>query len=189
MKKGLLTLIALGFCLCVPTTSSLAYTVKPGDRLSTIAAQNHMTLHQVLALNPSIKKANKIYVGQTIKLGSSSLSSSDRKLLAQLIHAEASGEPFKGKVKVAQVVLNRVKSHQFPNTIREVIMQKGQFSPVANGSIKNTPNSKDYEAIDTALNEHSEDGSLYFFNPDIAESQWLSNLETTTVIGHHVFKK
>ncbi|GGE32202.1 hypothetical protein GCM10011391_08580 [Pullulanibacillus camelliae] len=190
MKKWLM-MIALSTSVIGPGAKSFAYTAHSGDTLSTIAQAHHMTVHQVLAMNPQITDPNAISIGQAIHLEKMTVSAEDRKLLAQLIHAEAGGEPFRGKVKVAQVVLNRVKSPQFPNSIRNVIMQKGQFSPVANGSIQNTPSASDYMAADTALNEENNgDGSLYFFNPEIAaDSQWFSSLETTTVIGHHVFKK
>jgi len=191
MTKWLM-IIALGISVIGHTATSLAYTAPDEDRLSASAKGNRMTVYQeLLAMNPQIKNPYAISVGQTSHLTHVTISTDDRELLAQLVHAEASGEPFKGKVKVAQVVLNRVRSPQFPNTVRHVIMQKGQFSPVANGTIHNTPNSSDYLATDTALhNEKSGDGSLYFFNPKIStDGQWFSSLETTTVIGHHVFKK
>jgi len=170
--------IALGIGIIDQNATGLAYTVQARDTL--------------LAMKPPITHSYASSVGQATHLTHMTISAGDRELLAQLVHAEASGEPFKGKVKVAQVVLNRVNSPQFPNTVRCVIMQKGQFSPVANGTIHNSPTASDYLATDKALydNEKRGDGSLYFFNPAIStDGQWFSSLETTTVIGHHVFKK
>jgi N-acetylmuramoyl-L-alanine amidase len=72
---------------------------------------------------------------------SASIVSSDHRLLSKLVYAEARGEPYKGQVAVAAVVLNRVRSSSFPNTISGVIYQKNAFSCVPNGSINNTPDS------------------------------------------------
>lgn len=112
--------------------------------------------------------------------------------LSKIIEAEASGEPFSGKVAVGEVILNRVKSEDFPNTIWEVIFDNKfgiQFEPVANGSIYNTPSAESIKAAKTAL-----DGSnyvsncLYFLNPRIASSNWISkNRQYYTTISQHDF--
>lgn len=60
----------------------------------------------------------------------------DLRLMSAIIYCEAGSEPYAGKVAVGIVVMNRVKSKAFPNTIRKVIYQKSQFSPVRNGSLK-----------------------------------------------------
>jgi N-acetylmuramoyl-L-alanine amidase len=112
----------------------------------------------------------------------------DRHLLAQIIDAEAKGEPFEGKVAVGVVVLNRVESSEFPNTVRDVIYEPGQFQPVSNGAINNNPSERSYKAADAALNAERTE-SLFFYNPAIATSRWLDERETTKVIGNHTFKK
>lgn len=197
--------MALAVGLLAPGASAFAYTAKPGDSMWKIANAHHLTLDQIIHLNPQIKDPDFIMVGESINLDTNkvkkpagvnreaqktALSPSDRQLLAQLVHAEADGEPFEGKVKVAQVVLNRVKDPRFPDTVKAVIEQPGQFTPVATGAIHNTPAPSDYEAVDRALaTENRTDGSLYFYNPKIAKTRVFNNMTTTAVIGHHVFKK
>lgn len=77
---------------------------------------------------------------------SNSTSSSDLNLLARTVYSEARGEPYAGQVAVAAVVLNRVKSSSFPNTIAGVIYQKGAFTAVSDGQINLTPNQTAYNA-------------------------------------------
>jgi N-acetylmuramoyl-L-alanine amidase len=118
------------------------------------------------------------------------VSESDKDLLARLVRAEAQSEPFDGKVAVATVVLNRVNSSQFPNTIPGVIYQTNQFSPVSNGSINKAADSESIRATETAIQMGgSSDGALFFYNPSIATSRWLDSRQTVKVIGNHVFKK
>jgi N-acetylmuramoyl-L-alanine amidase len=113
-------------------------------------------------------------------------------LLARLVHAEADGEPFAGQVEVANVVLNRVDSTQFPNSIPGVIDQPGQFQAVSDGAINKAPDATNYKAVDEAIENRHNDGSLYYYNPAISTSAncaWFATLQTVTVIGHHIFKK
>lgn len=115
--------------------------------------------------------------------------------LSRLIHAEAEAEPYKGKVAVGNVVLNRVKSNQFSNTVKGVIFEyyKGipQFSPVAEGTIYNTPSQESIQAAKDALNGVRPVGSAtYFFNPDKAKAKWIVENKTYVMrIGNHVFYK
>ncbi|AZR72627.1 cell wall hydrolase [Anoxybacter fermentans] len=115
----------------------------------------------------------------------------DLEWLARVIYAEARGEPYEGQVAVGAVVLNRVKSHQFPNTIREVIFQPGQFSSVANGQIYLTPNATAYKAARDALKGKDPTfGALYFYNPKTAKNlDWFRTLKITVKIGNHVFAR
>lgn len=112
--------------------------------------------------------------------------------LARIIHAEAEGEPFLGKVAVGNVVLNRVESDDFPNTIYGVIFdrQNGvQFTPVANGTIYNTPSNECIYAADRALSgQNIVDNALYFCNPQTSVNSWIiNNRELYSVIGKHNF--
>ena len=111
-------------------------------------------------------------------------------LLARLINGEARGEPYEGQVAVAAVILNRVKSPKFPNTIASVIYQKSQFSCVTDGQF-NEPieeNSTVYKAAQEAMNgADPTNGALYFYNPAKTKSKWLFSLPTTMTIGKHVF--
>lgn len=113
-------------------------------------------------------------------------------LLARLINGEARGEPYLGQVAVGAVVMNRVKSPQFPNTIAGVIYQKGQFSCVTDGQF-NKPiekNSTVYKAAKEAMNgSDPTNGALYFYNPKTTKSKWLFTLKTVATIGSHRFAK
>lgn len=113
--------------------------------------------------------------------------------LSRIIHAEASGEPYRGKVAVGNVVLNRVKSKDFPNSVYNVIFEYykniPQFSPVADGTIYNTPSSESVRAAREAISGSRPVGNAtYFFNPDKAAGSWIVRTKTyITRIGGHVF--
>lgn len=113
--------------------------------------------------------------------------------LARIIHAEAEGEPYIGKVAVGNVVLNRLNSPRFPNTIYGVIfdVQEGytQFSPVLDGRIYNKPNSESIRAAEAALNGERPVGTaLYFLNPRKAENFWIpKNRQFMMSLGGHDF--
>ncbi|PRX29891.1 N-acetylmuramoyl-L-alanine amidase [Orenia metallireducens] len=113
--------------------------------------------------------------------------------LARAVHAEARGEPFEGQVAVASVVLNRVQSNKFPNTIYSVIHQKKQFSSVDDGQIYLPPNESSYKAAKEAFRgSDPTDGALYFYNPITANPvgrAWLETREKTIQIGSHVFAR
>lgn len=121
---------------------------------------------------------------------SSSSSSSDVNLLARLVYGEARGEPYEGQVAVAAVVLNRVKSSSFPNTISGVIYQNGAFNVVADGQINLTPNSTAKKAAQDALNGWDPSyGSIYYFNPSTATNKWIWSRPHVITIGKHRFCK
>lgn len=112
--------------------------------------------------------------------------------LSRIIHAEAQGEPFTGKLAVGEVVLNRVTAAEFPETIYGVIFDNAsgvQFTPTINGAINNTPNADSVAAAKICLEgvkRHSE--ILYFLNPDIATSFWIpQNRIFVCSIGSHDF--
>lgn len=127
--------------------------------------------------------------------GTSSQASTDLYWLSRIIHAEAEAEPYSGKVAVGNVILNRVKSDSFPDTVKGVIFEyyKGipQFSPVADGTIYNTPNADSIRAAKAAMSGTSYVGNAtYFFNPDKSEGTWIVNNKTVVKrIGNHVFYK
>ena len=124
----------------------------------------------------------------TTASSSTSYVSSDHRLLAKLVYAEARGESYKGQVAVAAVVLNRVASSSFPNTVSGVIYQSGAFSCVSNGSINNTPDSSCIRAALDALNGWDPTGGcLYYYNPKTATDDWIRSRTTKTVIGRHYF--
>lgn len=109
------------------------------------------------------------------------------KLLARLVHAEAKGEPYEGKVAVAEVVLNRVENEQFPDSVKEVIYQKNAFQPVQNGAINKPAGKEAIKAVEDALENENKIDSLYFYNPDTATSQWIFTRDVVKTIGKHAF--
>ena len=113
-------------------------------------------------------------------------------LLARLINGEARGEPYKGQVAVGAVVMNRVKSSEFPDTISGVIYQKGQFSCVTDGQFNKAidENSTVYKAAREAINgADPTNGCLFFYNPKTSKSKWLYTRQTVITIGSHRFAK
>lgn len=117
-------------------------------------------------------------------------SNSDLNLLAHLIYAEARGEPYKGQVAVGAVVLNRVKSSSFPNSVAGVIYQRGAFSVVDDGQINLSPNQTAINAARDALNGWDPtSGCIYYFNPDTATSSWIWSRPYVITIGKHRFCK
>lgn len=136
---------------------------------------------------PNTLKAMGIYTQST---SSSSSNSSDLNLLSRLVYAEARGESYTGQVAVASVVLNRVRSSSFPNTIAGVIYQSGAFDAVSDGQINLTPNSTAKKAAQDALNGWDPSyGAIYYFNPNTATSSWIWSRPVTVVIGSHRFCK
>lgn len=112
--------------------------------------------------------------------------------LARIIEAEAGGESGEGKLAVANVVLNRVASGSYPDTIYDVIFDTKygtQFEPTSNGAIYNTPSEESIEAAKRALSgENNIGGALYFFNPSLVDAVWIrTNCTYIQTIGCHNF--
>lgn len=186
------------------------YTVKSGDSLYLIAKRYGISLYSLRKANN--KWNNSIYTGQKLVLpgvkptssitsysassgsGSGAVVSytqSDFDLLARLITAEADGEPYNAQVGVGAVIINRIKSSEFPDTIKSVIYQKDdvfyQFTPVENGFINKPATETAKKAAYAAL--HGSDpskGSLYYFD-DSATNKWLWSKPIRAYIGHMVF--
>ncbi|MCM3727833.1 cell wall hydrolase [Neobacillus cucumis] len=207
--KKLITAISVIASLLF-ASPAFAYSVKSGDTMFGIARSQNLSLQELVRLNPQIQNLDLIYVGQTVNTGTQEVnaigqavhtsskaditvgfSENELDLLARLVRAEAESEPYQGKVAVACVVLNRVASSSFPNSIKEVIYQKGQFDPVRNGEINQLADEDSIRAVQEAINEKRNvaAGSLFFYNPATATNRWLDSRATTLVIGHHVFKK
>ncbi|WP_216829771.1 cell wall hydrolase [Alkalihalobacterium elongatum] len=119
-----------------------------------------------------------------------SLTKEEKELLERLVTAEAKGEPFEGKVAVAEVVLNRMDSEHFPDELEDVVYQENQFCPVTNGSINKKATKNAEKAVEEALKGTNEtNDALFFYNDNIVKTSWLQSKQTTTRIGQHVFKK
>ncbi|MGD0152497.1 MAG: LysM peptidoglycan-binding domain-containing protein [Thermacetogeniaceae bacterium] len=186
-------------------SASQQYTVRPGDTLDQIAQQYGTTIDAIVYANSLTDTT--IYPGQQLVLpGSGSnaqassrfgLTANDTYVLAQLINAEAGGEPFDGQVAVGAVVLNRLLNPNFPKTIKDIVFQHDndtntyQFEPVLNGTIYEPPCSSALRAAYAALTGWDPTaGALYFYNPQKAKSSffdtWLTYLAQ---IGNHLFYK
>lgn len=144
----------------------------------------------------NFQKDNGIYVSGAVggitasALGiyMSEQESNDLYLLAKCIHAEARGEEYLGMVAVGAVILNRVASPDFPNTIYDVIYQPWAFTAVHDGQILLEPEAAAYQAAQDALNGWDPSyGSLYYYNPRTASSSWIFSRQTVVTIGQHIF--
>ena len=116
--------------------------------------------------------------------------SGDVRLLARCIYGEARGEPYKGQVAVGAVVLNRVKSSAFPNSIAGVVYQRGAFSAVDDGQINLNPDSTALKAAKDAMNGWDPTGGcLFYYNPAKTTNAWIRSKPIVIRIGDHVFCK
>lgn len=184
------------------------YTVKSGDSLYLIAKKYGISLNDLRKANN--KWINTIYPGQVLNipktksnastLASTSVTKSvvnytatDLDLLARLITAEAQDQPYNAQVAVGAVVVNRVKSSEFPNTISSVIYQKdngySQFCPVSNGWINKPATETSKKAAKEALSGvDASKGALYYFD-DSATNKWIWSRPITARIGNMIYVK
>jgi spore cortex-lytic enzyme len=126
----------------------------------------------------------------TVSGTASGSSDSNAYLMAKAIYAEARGEPYTGKVAVGAVILNRVKSPDFPNTIAGVIYQPGAFTAVSDGQINLSPDSEAQKAAQDALNGWDPTyGCLFYYNPAKTTNKWIYSRPVVITIGTHVFCK
>lgn len=120
--------------------------------------------------------------------GSSATTSSEVNLLARVVYGEARGEPYKGMVAVAAVVLNRLRSPKFPNTMAGVVYQPGAFSIVADGQINLAPDETAIKAAKDALNGWDPtNGCLFYYNPAKTTNKWMLSQPVVLRIGNHAF--
>lgn len=162
------------------------YGPKTKEAVKYFQRKNGLTVDGIVG--PKTAAALGMTLSSSSSTSSSSQSSSDLYLLAKCVYAEARGEPYEGQVAVAAVILNRVKSASFPNTIAGVIYQPYAFTAVSDGQINLTPNDTAYKAAQDALNGWDPTyGCLYYYNPATATSSWIWSRKTVVTIGKHVF--
>lgn len=178
------------------------YTVQPGDTLYDISVAHDISWQDLANLN-RIHDPTRIQVGTVLRLPSHvtpqivrkdgtiyEISTREKELLIRLVYAEARGEPLEGQVAVAAVVLNRVKSPKFPDTVWDVIHQQGQFTPVEAGLLPTAVRSGTIsEAVERALyGEDPTGGALFFYNPSTSQAMdyWKSK-PVIKRIGNHNF--
>lgn len=204
--------IVPGQSLYIPEKSPYdKYTVQGGDSIYLISKAFGVDIEDLKEVNGLL--GNGIYPGMVLLIPTNQrgyqdssyqgnigygayYTRADRDLLARLIHAEAEGEPYLGKVAVGAVVVNRVNSDKFPNTIKNVIYQVDelgcyQFSPVLDGRLFTVVVSEEAKrAADEALaGIDPSGGALFFFNPWKITNQWLLSKPVLRRIGDHVFTK
>lgn len=142
------------------------------------------TLLLIVILNITGKNNNS-YAAKTSN-------TSDVQLMARAINGEARGEPYEGQVAVGAVILNRVKSSKFPNTLSGVIYEKGAFTAVSDGQINVAiqENSTVFKAARDAMNGWDPTGgAIYYFNPNTATNKWIWSRPLIKTIGKHRFCK
>lgn len=138
------------------------------------------------AVGPSTAAALGITLTGTV--AASTYQESEVRILARLVSGEARGEPYVGQVAVAAVVLNRVKSPAFPNTISGVIFQTGAFDAVWDGQFDMEPTENSIRAARDALNGWDPTGGcLYYYNPSTATNSWIWTRQVQLTIGKHAF--
>ncbi|MED1205439.1 cell wall hydrolase [Heyndrickxia acidicola] len=170
--------------------AAFTHKVSNGQNYWSIAKNFGVPLKSLEAVN----HWSHVYPGKNIVIPNSPISSADKSLMARLVHAEAGGEPYAGKVAVAAVVLNRMSSSQFPHSVPGVIFQNTDghyaFQPVQNGRINQPADSDSKKAVNEALALMGKgNGSLYFFNPKTSTSSWIFSRTVLKRIGNHVFAK
>ena len=198
----------------VITGTNLSITVKVGDPYITVNERIFYTGKKVISLGgwifvPLTSMCKAVNAKVTIRQGyydafitsgdstkvqwaSEYYNSTDLYWLSRIISAEAKGEPFAGQIAVGNVVLNRMRSKQFPNTVKGVIFDTKygtQFSPVASGTIYNTPTASAVRAAKICLEGYSlSTKMIYFYNPSIATSSWIGRTRPYIItIGNHKF--
>lgn len=189
VAAGLMLSIS-AFTLTNQAEAATTHTIQYGETYWKIAKGFGIPINSLMNANNS----KPLIAGQNMTLPNSPISAADKDLMARLVRAEAVGEPYAGKVAVAVVVLNRVKSDQFPNTVREVIYQISNghyaFTPVANGQINQPADYESKRAVNEAIALMGRgSGSLFFYNPRTAQSQWIFSRPVTVRIGNHVFAR
>jgi N-acetylmuramoyl-L-alanine amidase len=172
--------------------ATTTHKVKSGETYWKIATKFGVPVNSLKKANH--KTSNLLYAGQNLIIPNSSFTAAEKNLMARLVHAEAKGEPYAGKVAVATVILNRVASKDFPNTVKGVVYQKANgyfaFTPVENGAIKQPADPASRKAVNEALAFRGKgNDSLFFFNPKTSVSKWVFSRQVTVVIGNHRFAK
>lgn len=196
--------ILVGQILQLPM-DCITHIVRAGETLYQLARQYDCTVKEIRALNNisgdviAVGAELKIPGEQNVNRAAATVSSSrsggyrtytqsDWDTLAQVVYGEARGESYDGQVAVAAVVLNRLESSDFPDTVHDVVFQKNAFTCVSDGQFYLSPNRTAYQAaLEAMQGADPTDGCLYYWNPATATSRWIWTREVSTQIGNHVF--
>lgn len=153
--------------------------------------QEHGLKMDGLAETTTIKELKRLTSESTTSSGKPVGSKNvDVNLLARLVNAEARGEPYKGQVAVAAVILNRIKDPAFPKTVADIVYQPGAFSSVSDGQINLAPQSSAIKAAQEAANGSDPSrGAVFFFNPAKTSNKYIWSRPQILQIGNHVFTR
>lgn len=173
------------------------YYIQPGDSLFVIARKVGLPISQLRSANglwtDNLRPNQRIFIPTvtTPTTQSYSRSGNDSELLAMLIMAESGNEPYTGQVAAGAVVLNRVDSPLFPNTVAGVVYEPDAFESVSNGHIYSQPPSNAArQAAESALSGWDPSGgALFFFNPGKTSSPFIWSRQIITQIGDHIFSR
>jgi N-acetylmuramoyl-L-alanine amidase len=176
------------------------HTVKKGEYLWLIAVSYGVPVQEIIdanqLLNPElIYPEQKIWVPQAkteapqqVSRSKTRIAWTDIELMARVVMAESRGEPYKGQVGVAAVILNRLKDQRFPKTISGIIYEPYAFQPVDNGSLWwDYPSEQQFDAVRDAINGNVPTYGAVFFATYWSPFIWTKN--ETIQIGNHVFAR
>lgn len=202
MRNILLILGALILFLSIGQANSQpTYTVQPGDTLYDISLAHGISWQELASLN-KIKDPTTMQVGTQLRLPSHvtpkivlrdgtvvEVTAQEKELLVRLVTAEARGESLEGQIAVAAVVINRVRSSKFPNSVWDVIHQSGQFTPIEQDNLPRTVGETCVEAVERALRgEDPTGGALFFYNPTTSQANdYWATKPVIKRIGNHNF--
>ena len=154
---------------------------------TTEAVKRFQQKHGLSATGVADQKTLEL-IGISSSSSGASVSNADLELLARIISAEARGEPYIGQVAVGAVVLNRVESSSFPDSISGVVYQPGAFTAITDGQINEAVTDSARRAARDALNgSDPTGGALYYYNPDKSSNRWIRSRPVITRIGQHLF--
>ncbi len=196
VKKDSTTIVATTGDLYIYANERCLYTVTPIRIIDNKMFLPIRPIAKAFGVNVGWDNASRSVTlestGQALLHGSKFYNEDDVYWLSRIISAESKGEPLKGQIAVGNVVLNRVRSKSYPNTIYGVIFDKKggtQFSPVSFGTIYQKPSASAIIAAKICLEGYTvSDKILFFMNPRIATSNWISkNRPFEFRIGNHDF--
>lgn len=190
-----LTVLCAGVMASALPTMAWTYRIENGDSLFKLSKEFGTKINTLQRANGL--QSDLILAGKTLwipdagaKPMQNSQGQNDLYLLARLISGEARGEPYQGQVAVGAVIMNRLKSKDFPNTIAGNVYKRGEFESVSNGQIWGTVTNSAMKAAQAAISgEDPTGGALYFYNPSKVRSKynWIWSRQVTGRIGQHVF--
>ena len=198
MKKSIYTYFIFAFALLIMTTLNEKEVLGLSLSNEHVTKNNHIELTEMASNSPnpeaeqSSNSNNEVVAVFQSSNSTISLTKDDIYLMSQVVYAESKGEPYEGKVAVASVILNRVLSPGFPNSISEVVFQPNAFSCVVDGQISVTPTEECYNAVYEAIKGNDPTNeALFFYNPAIATCYWMQSVEKaySKAIGQHLFFK